>query len=108
MLSDAGTVIDYLIILINKDIYAFDCQAVVLKSMQIKTFICFYTHYLYIYDSCWIIFLIFNWNVSLAYFMNIRISLKLEIFLCSFKLIFKTLIFKNAISNEYPFSYCTL
>ncbi len=29
MLSDTGTVIDYLIILINKDIYAFDCQSVV-------------------------------------------------------------------------------
>lgn len=33
MLSDAGTVIDYLIILINKDIFAFDCQAEVLKGV---------------------------------------------------------------------------
>ncbi len=32
MLSDTGTVIDYLIILINKDIYAFDCQSVVFKN----------------------------------------------------------------------------
>lgn len=45
MLSDAGTVIDYLIILINKDIYAFDCQAVVLK---VNFYLFLYTFFVYL------------------------------------------------------------
>lgn len=49
MLSDAGTVIDYLIVLINKDIYAFDCQAVVLKiNAKSKLLFVLYTFFVYL------------------------------------------------------------